>query len=165
MLGHLTPAAVFGLCAGAALASIGCAVGPTLCDGDEDCSGGEVCSRDNQCADPASLQSVRLEWTVCGGPASVESCQAVGASGLRITFTDIDLGDDLAYEPVPCELGQIYFNRMGSRLDLVEAELLADWLALDIAGFSLRGGDQTFTFDFQPRGPTIPLGCAMLRAP
>lgn len=133
------------------------------CRTDDECDGA-VCSRDGECALAGTLVAVRLSWTLCAAPVTPERCQASDLS-LRVTFVDDDTGENVLYEPVLCELGQIYFDRMSPRFDAVEASIMTDSCVLDSARFSLQGPESVFEIDFAPQSPTDPSWCAMLRAP
>ena len=88
------------------------------CHIDDDCGGSEVCARDQMCTASSSVRLVRATWTVQGMPASATTCGV--HSDLFIRFTGSELADELAYAPVPCEIGQFTIDKLPDRYRQVE---------------------------------------------
>ncbi|ACY16209.1 hypothetical protein [Haliangium ochraceum] len=105
-------ASLLALALGALGACLG--TGGGRCIDDADCSSG-ACARTGECS--PQLSSVRIRWTVAGQPADDESCAA--HPWLYLSFADPRLGDELRYQPIRCSLGQIYYDRLPERMDLV----------------------------------------------
>ncbi|WP_428268274.1 hypothetical protein [Haliangium sp.] len=106
-------AALAGLALAVAGCLAGCLIGGRACEDDGDC-GGETCARNGECA--AEVMSVLLSWTVSGRVADEESCARY--DHLSLTFEDADIDQKLTYEPIPCPLGRIYYDRMPARFDM-----------------------------------------------
>lgn len=86
------------------------------CTDDADCGAGE-CARNNECAPAGTLRTVTFVWTVHGQVPGETTCAPIAE--LRVTFEDRTLDETVVYEPVPCRLGRIHFNRMHPRFDRV----------------------------------------------
>jgi hypothetical protein len=87
------------------------------CIDDRDCSGGEVCARDEWCTAASSVRQVTVTWTVNGAPATMAAC--TGHPDLFISF-ESGPGDTLGFSPVPCFAGQYNIDKLPTRYTAVE---------------------------------------------
>jgi hypothetical protein len=87
------------------------------CQDDRTC-GGDICTRDGQCTPPGEVRSVKITWTVNGGPASAASC----ATTPNLTvYVDGDTAlDRIGFEPVPCDQGVFNFDKLPTRYAIAE---------------------------------------------
>ncbi|MFN0253721.1 MAG: hypothetical protein ACKV2T_43030 [Kofleriaceae bacterium] len=83
-----------------------------------ECASGEVCGRDKACADPSEVREVTVTWTVNGMQASSASCAQ--SPEFTLTFLADDFGDEVAFTPVPCQIGQFFVDRLPRRFHTVE---------------------------------------------
>src|SRR5690606_2640209 len=110
---------------------------------------GGVCSRNGDCAEPGTLRSARITWTLYGRPPDDALC--AGVAELAVTFHDLDALGDVTYQPVRCTLGLIYFDRMSPRLDAVTvAAFLHDGRIGATATEPLQGIDSIIEIDIRP---------------
>lgn len=112
------------------------------CEVDDDC-GGSVCARTGECLSASSLQSVRVTWTVRGQMANATSCAP--SPSLYILFGGFDPGDTLGFEPVPCDAGLFFIDKLPARFQSVELG--------ERGGFALEMSilaGQTVAFDLMP---------------
>jgi len=141
------------LLVGASFAALltGCVqpIGPA-CDEDIDCSGSQVCARTSECVPSDQLLDVRLSWTFYGQPASDNTCGSLAISALRVTFEDAFTGDNRSYEPVVCETGQVYFNKMPARFGSVLVTVLNGNRRLDSTRVWLDTRATEASIDFTP---------------
>ena len=79
------------------------------CGDDEQCSGGEVCARDNLCWRGADVRFVKATWTVNGQPPSDTSC--VRYPDLYIQFQGSVI-ENLGFSPVPCVNAQFIVDKL-----------------------------------------------------
>lgn len=77
-----------------------------------------MCGRDHACTDPSNVREVTVTWTVNGGDANVQTCAP--RPDFALTFFGPDFGDELGFEPVPCETGQFFVDRLPKRYGSVE---------------------------------------------
>ena len=86
------------------------------CETDDDCAG-NVCARDSLCYPSSEVREVMTTWTIQGRTASPVTCGPV---------TDLSIGfsggstEQLAYAPVPCEVGQWFMDRLPRSYTFVE---------------------------------------------
>lgn len=59
-----------------------------------------------------------MSWTVNGGDANANSCAP--RPDFTLTFLGSDIGDELAFTPVPCATGQFFVDRLPKRFHSVE---------------------------------------------
>lgn len=105
------------------------------CQLDSDCSGSEVCARDEMCAAASQVRSVTATWTIRGAAASVASCGT--HPDLYISFIGNDSGDTLGYAPVPCKNGQFTVDKLPTRFRQVELGVeggVSDTRTIDASG-------------------------------
>ena len=88
------------------------------CQIDSDCSGSEVCARDEMCAASSTVRQVTASWTIRGATANVTSCSP--HPDLYIQFIGSDSGDTLGFSPVPCMTGQFTVDKLPDRFRQVE---------------------------------------------
>jgi len=107
------------LAVAAPLAAVGCFPASSYeCDGDAQCSGGEVCARTHTCELEGDVRAARVRWDVEGLPAATE-CDLRGIGDLTIDFSD-RAGAEVAFAPVPCAGGLYTIDKLPSTFDLVE---------------------------------------------
>jgi hypothetical protein len=123
----------------------------SYCELDSDCS--EVCNRLNECQAASDLISIRIHWTVGGtapSPGNDEACGRIADFEVRME-SDSLRDEPIAYYPVPCSLGQVYYDRMPDRLVSVQLSAVDD--AQNILQDEIRildRVDNELTIDFRP---------------
>lgn len=132
---------------GVLAANAGCA--PLYCERDSDC-GSQVCTHTRECVAPDQVRSIRLSWTLYELPPDESLCEALGVTAMRVTFQDSAAWEAQSYEPVPCELGQVYFNRLPLRFTLVEIVALGGGLILESRLLDMQGPETIVTVDLSP---------------
>jgi hypothetical protein len=80
------------------------------CTGDQQCSAGEVCARDNLCWRGADVRFVKATWTVDGMPPSDVSCAR--HPDLYIQFQGASVIENLGFSPVPCANAQFIVDKL-----------------------------------------------------
>ncbi len=122
------------------------------CSVDDHCGSGFSCTRTAECVATSQLSSTRLTWTVDGvtpSPSDVTPC--AGIAELEIIFDDSFNGLATHYAPVPCNLGQVFYDKMPPRFDLVI--LVAKDNAgrrVDRKSASIRPGENVVDLDLRP---------------
>ena len=128
-----------------AILASGCVVPREECSQDSDCGQGQ-CARAGECVPAGALQSARIFWTVDSQPPSDTSCAPVGE--LAVGFHDRIVDDKVVFRPVPCTLGQIFFDRMAARYTDVELTALdPDGGVITQVSGTLAGPASELTFD------------------
>ncbi len=115
-----------------------------FCTDDSHCGDG-VCSSAYECAPAGSLIDVRLFWTINGEAASAETCAVFDL--LDVAFEDTATFDNLIYEPVLCDPGQIAFLRMPPRFTYVYLTAYAGGRLVASEGRRIEGRDNRFQLD------------------
>ncbi len=123
----------------------GCLIAAEPCSDDGDCDRG-VCARTGECT--TSPIAVRLRWTVAESPPTADNCRTV--ESLAVAFDDRQLQDSLRYFPVPCYLGQIFFDRIPGRFDIVTVEVVDNDAVRRRMRFPVTSSEFEITFDLQP---------------
>ena len=118
-----------------------------------DCVGGDVCARDDECVAPADARSVMVRWTVGGAAASTASCAPVVASGkLQITYTVNATGEITGFSPLMCGEGQFFVDIWPARFDHVTVESVTSNGAFYLGSTDLgASGNQDVTVDLEPQ--------------
>jgi hypothetical protein len=106
------------LVAGILVGLAGCPRGGDECELNSQCASDEVCGRDKACTDPSDVREVTVTWTVGGVQASSASCTQTPE--FTLTFFADDFGDEVAFTPVPCSIGQFFVDRLPRRFHTVE---------------------------------------------
>ena len=83
---------------------------------DSDCAP-DVCARDGECLPSSDVRSIRVNWTINGGPASAAACMT--APDFYLQF-DGQFNDGVGFAPVPCQAGVFSVDKMPSRFQAVE---------------------------------------------
>jgi hypothetical protein len=83
---------------------------PGQCMVDQECNSDQVCARDESCASPAGLRDLYVNWTIDGVAPTTASCQRIG--DLSLNFVNNNEGEDIGFEPVPCNLGTYHIDKM-----------------------------------------------------
>jgi len=91
--------------------------GPGPCTDDRDCPTGYECVRTGDCVSADAIRSVRAMWTIDDAPAGPDTC--AGIAELSLTFAEARGDDSITYEPVPCPIGRIYYDKMPRRFTLL----------------------------------------------
>ncbi len=115
-MGAMGPMGVIGAMA-LVVGAAGCE-GESLCAVDEDCGGGDVCARSNECLPESQVRRVQVRWTIGGEAATEATCARVDP--LRIDFFSDRPGDELSYEPLACTAGLFTLDKMPSRMTRVQ---------------------------------------------
>ena len=87
------------------------------CERDSEC-GGDVCARNGECLPDSSVRSVRITWTIRGQMANATTCAP--SPSLYLLFSGFEPGDTFGYEPVPCDAGLFFIDKLPSRFGAVE---------------------------------------------
>jgi len=90
-----------------------------FCDSDFQCE--YQCSRVGECLGASGGREVRLNWTISGvapTPSNPGPCGPIAAFELR--FESKSGRDSAVYFPVPCSLGQAYYDKMPERFVTLE---------------------------------------------
>jgi hypothetical protein len=82
--------------------------------------GGDVCARDGECLPANEVRAVKTTWTIDGMAASMTTCAPI--PNLHIYFRST--GDSFGFDPVPCDQGQFFVDKLPLRFD--EVDLGAD---------------------------------------
>jgi hypothetical protein len=77
-----------------------------LCTTDSDCSGGDVCSRDESCWPADDLYTVKITWTIDGSAAGSASCASFPDFVVNFYSQEQEFG----FAPVPCMAGEFPIN-------------------------------------------------------
>ena len=123
--------------------------GPSTCTRDEDCP--ELCSRIGECLRAADAISIRTTWTVGGAaptPSAPTPCGAIDA--LEVSLESGGARDlPILYYPVPCNLGQVFYDRMPNRLERVRFSAVhADGRVLQVVLRDIVDTASEFQVDF-----------------
>jgi hypothetical protein len=103
----------------ALLTACGSSASDNKCKVDGDC-GGDVCARNGECAAASLVRMVKVTWTVRGQQASATTCGSTPS--LELWFNSAQ--DYFGYEPVPCMEGQFTIDKIPTRYDEVELDVL-----------------------------------------
>jgi len=126
--------------------------GDTECSIDDHCGAGFSCTRTLECEPTSTLSSTRLNWTVDGiAPTINDGSACAGIAELEVVFDDGFNQLSTHYAPVPCEIGQAFYDKMPSRFDLVI--LVAKDNAgrrIDSQSASIRTGENVVDLDLRP---------------
>lgn len=79
------------------------------CTSDTQCTTGNLCARDGECAPANEIYSIHVSWTLQGQAATTSTCS--NSPNLEIQFT----GQSQAwwgYAPVPCVEGKFSIDKM-----------------------------------------------------
>jgi len=107
------------------------------CQLDKDCSGSELCARDEMCAPASTIREVTATWTIRGAAADVTTCAS--HPDLYIQFIGNDSGDTLGFAPVPCKVGQFIVDKLPDRFRQVELGVeggVSDTRTINAAGMA-----------------------------
>lgn len=126
----------------------GCAFPRDECATNSDCGDGE-CTRTHECVSAGALQSARIFWTLYGAAPDEAACESV--EEMTVSFIDRDTEDNVVFRPVPCTLGQIFFDRMAARFDEVRLSARGrNGRTLDDGRAGLSGSESEISFDLRP---------------
>lgn len=103
-----------------------------------------------ECVPQGSLISLRLSWTLYGSPTSTEMCDALGIDEMRLTFEDSSGFERQGYAPIPCDLGQVFYNRMPGRYVFAELAAMSSGSVRDSRWVTLIEIDTVATVDLVP---------------
>jgi hypothetical protein len=78
----------------------------SACMTDSDCSGGDVCARDESCWPSDELYTVKITWTIDGSAAGSASCAPF--PDFNVNFYSNE--DEFGFAPVPCMAGEFPIN-------------------------------------------------------
>ena len=92
------------------------------CKTTADCTGDQVCARDDECIEPTDAHSVLIRWTIGGAPPTTTSCAPLGE--LTLQFTDVT-GGGIGYAPLMCTEGQFFIDVWPVRYTEVAVENVA----------------------------------------
>jgi hypothetical protein len=112
------------------------------CERDDDC-GDNVCARNGECLPSSSVRALRITWTIRGQAASSYTC--ANSPSLYLLFLGFDVNDSFGYEPVPCNAGEFFIDKLPTRFTSVEIG--------ERGGFTMEkvlDSSGTVTFDLMP---------------
>ena len=113
------------------------------CVVDNDCGQG-VCARNGECALPADVRGVTVNWTIRGETPSASTCSR--SPDFYIDFLGSSADDLWSYDPSPCRAGRFFVDKLPRRFDRVEIGNLDEtWYELDEIG-----PDDTVTLSLMP---------------
>lgn len=122
------------------------------CNVDQHCGDGFSCTRTAECVSTDTLSSTRLSWTINGvAPSPDDASACTGIADLEVVFDDSLNGISTTYEPVPCPIGQVYYDKMPPRFDrviLVAKDNAGRRLARESA--IIRTGENVVALDLRP---------------
>lgn len=119
------------------------------CQSDRDCA--ELCSRIGECLSAEHAIELRIRWSVNGvvpSPAQPAACGVIADFEVRLDSAS-RRDEPIAYFPTPCELGQVFYDRMPDRLS--ELRLTAhdaQGNALDSKSRAIEDRTSEFLIDF-----------------
>jgi hypothetical protein len=90
---------------------------PTDCSTDQ-CGGGDVCARNDECLPPSEVRTVHVSWTIRGVAASPTNCSRTPS--FYVLFGSFQQNDTYGYEPVPCEAGLFTIDKLPKRYTSVQ---------------------------------------------
>lgn len=110
------------------------------------------CSRLGECLSPDEEMSVRVYWSVGGERPSADNGVCTGIGELRLAFEPESAREDEAsYGPVPCSLGQIFYDRMPDRFVRVRLTALSEGGGVFAeASAPVEGPEAEATLDLRP---------------
>lgn len=134
----------------------GCFAGPEQsersCVRDEDCP--ELCSRIGECLRAADAISIRATWTVGGlapSPTAPGPCGAIDAFEVSLESSG-ERDSPVIYYPVPCDLGQVFYDIMPNRLERLRMSAVrADGSILQVVLLDIVETASDFQVDFNPQ--------------
>ena len=86
------------------------------CLADSDCSGGDVCSRDESCWPSDELYTVKITWTIDGSAAGSASC----APFPDFVVNFYSESEEFGFAPVPCMAGEFPIDKLPTAYTEVE---------------------------------------------
>lgn len=120
------------------------------CSDDRQCE--FLCSHAQECLGSSGGREIRISWTVNGLPPSPADDSACGAiENFEVRLETDGRRDALAYFPVPCNLGQVYYDRMPDRfrnLRILGKDLTGETIVIEDR--TIESASATFTIDFRP---------------
>jgi hypothetical protein len=129
------------LVAGLILACSGCPrSGQGDCNDNAECASDEVCGRDHACTDPSNVREVTVTWTVNGGDANAQTCAS--QPEFTLSFFGSDFGDEVAFTPVPCSIGQFFVDRLPKRFTTVELGIGGPRISISASGTAMGDLDR-----------------------
>ncbi len=131
----------------------GCFTGPEFtensCSRDEDCP--ELCSRIGECLKAEDAISIRANWTIGGlAPSPNAPAPCGGIDAFEVSLESSGERDLLvAYYPVPCDLGQVLYDKMPDRLERMRMSAVhADGTILQEILLDITETSSVFQVDF-----------------
>jgi hypothetical protein len=102
----------------------------------------------------AEVIEIRASWTIGGQsptPSAPGPCGAIDA--LEIALETGDARDEpIVFYPVPCDLGQVYYDRMSNRLTRMRLSSVAsDGSIFEVAFINIDGASTVAQVDFIPQ--------------
>jgi hypothetical protein len=94
----------------------GCPSDTTMPECTDTSCGNDVCARDGECLPASEVWMVKTTWTIDGMAANATTCAPT--PDLHIYFKS--MSDSFGFDPVPCDQGQFFVDRLPLRFDVVE---------------------------------------------
>jgi hypothetical protein len=88
----------------------------SACLTDSDCSGGDVCARDDSCWPSSELYTVKITWTIDGSAAGSASCAPF--PDFIVNFYSQE--EEFGFAPVPCMAGEFPIDKLPTVYTTVE---------------------------------------------
>ena len=121
------------------------------CSQNEQCP--EVCSRGGECIAASDAIEIRASWTIGGqapSPAAPGPCGNIDAFEVSLE-SDGARDIPLVYYPVPCDLGQVYYDRMSSKVQTLRmSAAAADGSILEVLFADIEGPSANVQLNFNP---------------
>jgi len=145
--------AIANLCASVASVALSSCSAPSddgvFCVQDSDCQ--SICSPVEECVHPSTAFDVRVSWTINGQAPTVDEATICG----DISYFDVQLEDSrangslVAYSPVPCSVGQVFYPNIPERLSTVRLVAhAASGVELGAMSGQIRQGDSSIQLRF-----------------
>lgn len=122
------------------------------CSRNEHCA--EICSRDGKCIAASEAIEIRASWTIGGqAPSPTEPGPCGDIDAFEVSLESNGARDSpLVYYPVPCDLGQVYYDRMSNELQTLRMSSVAtDGSILEVLFADIEGPTTDVQLNFNPQ--------------
>jgi hypothetical protein len=116
------------------------------CTTDSDCSGGDVCARDESCWPASELYTVKVTWTIAGSAAGSASCAPF--PNFNVNF--YSESEEFGFAPVPCMAGEFPIDKLPTAYTEVEVADASYAIFDQTMNIASDGSNGTAAFDLTP---------------
>ncbi|HEY1550172.1 MAG TPA: hypothetical protein VGG28_20230 [Kofleriaceae bacterium] len=116
------------------------------CMTDSDCSGGNVCARDESCWPSNELYTVKVTWTIAGSAAGSASCAPFPDFNVNFYSDEEEFG----FAPVPCMAGEFPIDKLPTAYTEVEVADASYSIFDQTMNIDSDGSNGTAAFDLTP---------------